>query len=249
VETPPIARQLASEEYARFRIFARAEIVSLLIGLEEERCPVTLYFNNTGFIVSRVLGVDTANKAVTFDLGANPQANAQLIATEEVLALTSLHNVTLEFSLGRMQPIDLPDGPAVRTALPELMLRLQRRENFRVPTPVLRPVSVAVPGKDDDSPTLLLRITDISCGGLGIEGDANLAHLKSGLVLDNCRFDLPEVGQVVAAVEVRHVDRNEEPGGKLRIRCGLRFLTLAPQMAALVQRYVMKLEREWRALR
>lgn len=246
---PHIARQLASEEYARFRIFARAEIVSLLIGLEEERCPVTLYFNNSSFIVSRVLSVDSANRAVIFDLGANAEANAQLVAAEEVLALTSLNNVTLEFSLGKMQPIDLADGPAVRTALPDYMLRLQRRENFRVPTPVLRPINVAVPGKDEESPTLLLRISDISCGGLGVEGDENCAHLQSGLVLDNCRFDLPDVGQVIAAVEVRHVDRNEEPGGKLRLRFGLRFLTLSPQMAALVQRYVMKLEREWRSLR
>lgn len=246
---PPIARQLESEEYARFRIFSRAEIVALLIGLEEERGAVTLYFNNSGFIVSRVLSVDSANKTVIFDLGANPQANAQLLAAEEILAITSLHNVTLEFSLDKMQPVDLPDGPAVRTALPEYMLRLQRRENFRVPTPVLRPINIAVPGKDETSPTLLLRISDMSCGGLGVEGDANCAHLHSGLVLDNCRFDLPDVGQVVAAVEVRHVDRSEEPGGKLRIRCGLRFLTLSPQMAALVQRYVMKLERDWRALR
>jgi flagellar brake protein len=249
LEIPPIARQLASEEYARFRIFSRAEIIGLLIGLEEERSPVTLYFNNSGFIVSRVLSVDTANKAVIMDLGANPAANAQLFAAVEVLAVTTLHNVTLEFSLGQVVALQLDDGLAARAALPEYMLRLQRRENFRVPTPVLRPVSVAIPGKDPASPTILVRITDISCGGLGVEGDENTAHLKSGMVLDNCRFDLPEVGQVVAAIEVRHVDRSTDHTGKPRSRYGLRFLTLSPQMAALVQRYVMKLERDWRALR
>ncbi|HKO87506.1 MAG TPA: flagellar brake protein [Burkholderiales bacterium] len=248
MEAPPIARQLASEEYARFRIFARAEIVGLLVGLEEERSPVTLYFNNTSFIVSRVLSVDTTGKAIILDLGSDPVANEQMMAAPEVLAVTTLHNVTLEFSLGPVHPLELDDGPAIRAALPEFMLRLQRRENFRVPTPVLRPVSLALPGKDAGGPALLLRITDISCGGLGVESDASAAHLKTGDVLDNCRFDLPEVGQVVAAVEVRHIDRNEE-GNKLRLRFGLRFLTLSPQMAALVQRYVMKLEREWRALR
>lgn len=248
MDVPPIARQLASEEYARFRIFARAEIVGLLINLEEERSPVTLYFNQSGFIVSRVLSVDSAARSIIMDLGADPAANEQLIAADEVLAFTTLHNVTLEFSLGRVQPLQLDDGPAIRAALPEFMLRLQRRENFRVPTPLLRPISIAIPATDPKEPALLLRISDISCGGLGVEGDATSAHLKAGSVLDNCRFELPDVGQVIAALEIRHVDRSEE-GAKLRIRFGLRFLTLSPQMAALVQRYVMKLEREWRALR
>jgi flagellar brake protein len=249
VDIPPIARQLASEEYARFRIFSRAEIVSLLVGLEDDRSPVTLYFDDTSFIVSRVLSVDSANKMVIVDMGAHAETNARLLASEEILAITTLHNVTLEFSLRGAHEVQLPDGPALRAGLPEFMLRLQRRENFRVPTPVLRPVNITVPALKADAPRINLRVTDISCGGLGVEGEGVGLTLESGRVLDDCIFDLPEVGQVVASVEVRHLESSTDSTGKTRVRCGLRFLTLSPQMSALVQRYVMRLEREWRALR
>lgn len=249
MDTPPIARQLASEEYARFRIFSRAEIISLLVGLEDERSAVTLYFDDTNFIVSRVLSVDSANKTMTVDMGAHAQTNERMLAADEILAVTTLHNVTLEFSLSGQRVVQLSDGPALQATLPEFMLRLQRRENFRVPTPVLKPVSISVPGLKASGPKINLRVTDISCGGLGVEGEGVGLNFESGRVLDDCVFDLPEVGQVIASVEVRHVESSTDAGGKTKLRCGLRFLTLSPQMSALVQRYVMRLEREWRALR
>jgi c-di-GMP-binding flagellar brake protein YcgR len=248
VTTSTLSRKLVSEEYAQFRIYSRAEIGSLLAGLADERSAITLYFGSNGFIVSRGLSVDNADQTVVFDLGADTATNAKLFAAEEVLAISSLQSVTLEFSLPRMQSIQLDDGPAARGSFPEFILRLQRRENFRVPTPALKPIGFNVPQQGKHG-AATLRVVDISCGGLRVEGDASALQLSSGLVLDNCSFDLPEVGQVRASVEVRHVETDDGSSGKKKFRCGLRFLSLSPQMAALVQRYVMRLEREWRSLR
>ncbi|HKY01510.1 MAG TPA: flagellar regulator YcgR PilZN domain-containing protein [Burkholderiales bacterium] len=249
MNTSPIAHKLASEDYVQSRISSRAEIGSLLAGLADERNAITLYFGGNDFIVSRVLSVDSTNRTVVFDLGADTATNAKLFAAEEVLAISTLQNVTLEFSLPRMESIQLDDGPAARGPLPEFILRSQRRENFRVPTPALRPIAFHVPIQDGTGTPAILRVVDISCGGLRVEGDASALQVSSGLVLDNCSFDLPEIGQVRATVEVRHVEMDESTPGKKKFRCGLRFLSLSPQTAALVQRYVMRLEREWRALR
>lgn len=242
-----IARQLNADQYARFRIYSQAEILSLMQALQEQRNAVTLYFGASGFIVSRVLAVDGSNGALYLDLGANAQANERLLAADSLVAATSLSQVTLEFALEQPQQVQMNDGPALRAMLPDCVLRLQRRESFRVPASTLRPLLLYVPTQSLELGDLRLRVLDVSSGGLGVESMSDTLHLQNGMLLENCRLDLPETGQIIATVEVRHVETGADTSGKQR--CGLRFVDLAPQMAALMQRYVMKLEREWRALR
>lgn len=242
-----IARQLNADQYARFRIYSQAEILSLMRSLQEQRNAVTLYFGASGFIVSRVLAVDGSNGALYLDLGADAQMNERLLAADSLVAATSLSQVTLEFALEQPQRTQMSDGPALRAMLPDCVLRLQRRESFRVPASSLRPLLLSVPAQNTEAGEWRLRVLDVSGGGLGVESLSDAPHLQNGMLLENCRLDLPETGQLIATVEVRHVATGTDTSG--RQRCGLRFVDLDPQMAALMQRYVMKLEREWRALR
>lgn len=250
--------RLDAELYARFRIDSQAEILALLRALHEARCPIVLGFATERRIVSRVLAVQPQSARLVLDFGADADDNRALIATGQALAETQLQQVSVQFELDALRRIELSDGPALEAALPARALRLQRREAYRVPTPVLKPLLLRVPAQTHCRQAAQMRVLDISTGGLGTVCETAQYLPEAGTVLDGCMLELPDTGLIVADIEVRHVDRiehgenadgaNDRTHGQ-RVQCGLRFLSLAPRMATLIQRYVLKLEREWRLLR
>ena len=242
-------QRLNSDLYARFLIESKAEILGLLRALREERSQIVLHFSDNRYIASRVLEVWQQKDRVAFDFGPDAAANEALLAAGHAVAETCLRQVSIQFELNGLRRIELSDGPALETAVPDCMLRLQRREAFRVPTPTLRPITLFVPAQDHCPRDVHMRVIDISSGGIGTVCDTSVFEPQSGTVLDNCQLALPEVGLVIADIEIRHVDITTDALNRTQAQCGMRFLTLSPQMSAFVQRFVMKLEREWRMLR
>ncbi len=242
-------QRLNSDLYARFRIDSRVEILALLRALHEERNQIVLNFAGDQYIASRLLAAWPQHNRIVLDFGADEAINRAIIAAGHAVAETNLHQVSVQFEVGAMRSIALADGPALEAALPDCMLRLQRREAYRVPTPVLRPITLRVPAQVHCPRDVDMRVVDISSGGLGVVCEITEFRPEAGSVLDGCLLDLPEVGLVVADIEVRHVDCNLDANNVPHAQCGLRFLSLAPHMATFIQRYVMKLEREWRMLR
>lgn len=241
-------QRLNSELYARYRIDSQVEILALLRSLQDERSQLVLHFSNHAYIVSRVLELWQQNGRLGLDLGPDESVNEALLAVGSAVAETNLRQVSIQFELNDFRRVMLPDGPALETALPACMLRLQRRETFRVPTPVLQPISLFVPQQDRCPQDLHMRVADISAGGVGTICDATRFRPESGMVFRDCQIMLPEVGLLIADMEVRHVMPLRE-GNADQLQVGMRFLALPPQMASFVQRFVMQLEREWRKLR
>ncbi|HLU77026.1 MAG TPA: flagellar brake protein [Burkholderiales bacterium] len=241
-------QRLNSELYARYRIDSQAEIIALLRSLQEERSQVVLHFSDHAYVVSRVLEVWPQQGRIALDFGPDETVNEALLAAGSAVAETNLHQVSIQFELGDFRRVMLHDGPALEAALPACMLRLQRRETFRVPTPVLEPITLFVPEQERCPLNLHLRVVDISAGGAGTVCDATQFQPEAGMVFRDCQMLLPEVGLLVADMEVRHVMPLHE-GNTDQLQCGMRFLALPPPMASFVQRFVMQLEREWRKLR
>lgn len=241
--------RLNSDQYAQYRIDTPVQIVALLREVQDARSQVVLHFSSSRSIASRVLDVWPQTGRMALDFGLETSANEALFAAGEAMAETNLHQVSVQFHVGGLRLIQLPDGVALEAALPPSALRIQRREAFRVPTPVLRPLILSVPAQGEWERELELRVADISSGGVSTVCEAEAFLPTAGTVLRDCRLELQDVGLVVADLEVRHVKVVTDAQNKRQTQCGMRFLNLSPQMSSFVQRYVMQLEREWRMLR
>jgi len=242
-------QRLQSELYARYRIDSQVEILALLRALRDARSQIVLHFGAQSYIVSRLLELWPDKRRAALDFGPDEAANAALLRAGRAVVETQLHQISIQYEVDGFRRIELPDGPAIEAAFPSCVLRLQRREAFRVPTRITQPLHLHVPAQDNCPEEVKLRLVDISAGGIGVlvEEGSSFAP-QTGMVLRGCRLDLPQVGLVVADVEVRHViQRDSEP--KPQLQCGMRFLALPPQMSNFVQRFVMQREREWRKLR
>lgn len=228
-----------SRELEPFQVYSRVEIVGLLRALIERHTLVTVYFRGgEASVVTRLLAVNPDFEEVVFDCAQSACANDALARSSGIVAVAFLDHVKLQFRAPRAEPTVFADAPAFRVRLPESMLRLQRRNFFRVRVPATRPILLRL-GEDADGRGRALRVVDLSCGGVGAIADRSVGPIAPGTVLTGCRMDLPDIGPIGCSVEVRHA--NMRPDHTLRL--GLRFVDLPPAMATLLQRYINRVER------
>ena len=125
------------------------------------------------------------------------------------------------------------------------MIRLQRREFYRMSTPVSNPVKVTIPVPYElGGGNAVLPLSDISCGGVCIFDNKFTLGNTIGKNYPNCRIELPEIGIVTTTLQVRNSIDMTLLNNKANRRLGCQFLDMPRASAAAVQRYITRLERE-----
>ncbi|MBI3375624.1 MAG: flagellar brake protein [Betaproteobacteria bacterium] len=240
-----ISHQASGSEFERYQVYSRFEIVSLLREVADSHALVTVYFNQGAeFIVTNLLDVNPEFEELIFDLGADDNANRRLLRSERMTAVTFLDHIKLQFSAQHAELTEYEHLPAIRIRLPESLLRLQRRNFFRIRTPVARPILVAATHPLEPGRKLNFRVGDLSCGGVALVAGEGEAGLETGMALPDVRIELPEAGRLMVALEVRNVREHEEGVRRTLRRYGCQFLGLAPSLANSIQRYITRIQRE-----
>jgi flagellar brake protein len=237
----PVAADLS-----RYLVHSRFEIVAVLRDALLHRALVTVSFaQGRESIVSAFLQINPEFEEVVFDFGADETANRKLIGANSLQFTTFVHNVKIQFSTQAAEATMFEGKPAVRVRLPESLLKLQRREDYRVPTPVARPLKCIVGDLlDATGKPLELRIVDISCGGIGVLTHTSGLSLAVGQEFHDCRIELPGVGNVTSSLLIRNISELNQGKGQ---RCGCRFVRIPHPMVTLIQRYINHLERDRRS--
>ncbi|MBU1775577.1 MAG: PilZ domain-containing protein, partial [Gammaproteobacteria bacterium] len=135
------------------------------------------------------------------------------------------------------------DAPAFGLALPRKLLRLQRRDYYRLLTPepnALRCIIHPAPGQQDSGHEVT--VMDISIGGVALVCEENDIELKPGMVYEHCRIDLPGVGTLETAIEVKNAFEVTERNGKVKRRVGCVFVKPDGTTTMLLQRYVAQMQ-------
>ena len=225
----------------RFRIHSPMEIAALLRAVGEAREMVTVQFGGANdFLVTAVLGVDADAGVVILDYGADESAMQRLLRSDRLRIATQLDHVRVTFQASAAGAVAYDDGPAFVVPLPPVLMRMQRRDAYRLKIPMGRPVCCRVPlaGR-----SVTIRVRDICVGGVGLADYGKDVPVSVGMVWESCTIELPGLGTLTADLEVMHAS-----DGDAR-RCGCRFRGLPLPMANLVQRYITRIEREQHAVR
>lgn len=243
-QNPPPARGSAeANDYSQYLIHSKAEIIQLLRAIMQKTEMVTAYFNQgKDFILTSIL--DVTDSHVTLDFGANPALNRKILDSDKVLFASAVDRVKVQFNAMHIEAVKFQQRDAFRVPLPQVVLKLQRREYYRISTPITQPIKCEIPlgnGKVNVS------VADISIGGIGIIGCPPELQLDKGLVYPGCRIDLPDIGSIVATLEIRSILEVTLRSGATTQRSGCQFVNLPSAMQVLLQRYITKLERDRRA--
>lgn len=233
------------EQMVHFTVHSRTEILFLLRAIQKRKLLVNLDLPGTRqIVVTSVLYVDESANTVVLDSARGDALNHQLMSGKGAEFITQLDGVSISFPTGAVTLCEYDKLPALRIALPKSLIRLQRREHFRVPMPIARPVKCIVPPlADDEAEPIHTHIVDIGGGGVALADTSGRLGTDSGRRLPNCRLLLPEMDAITVTLEIRNSAQIRLHNGAFQTRLGCMFIDLPKDAAASLQRYIMQIER------
>ncbi|CAN5794757.1 hypothetical protein BH11PSE12_BH11PSE12_02410 [soil metagenome] len=242
--TPPA---LGTENQSPFQVDSRREIIALLRGLKESNQLISMMINGGSEIfITSVLDLDDSNNTVTIDSAPGQLSNQRIVEAPRVFFEGLLDRISIQFSSSSIQRTTFEDRPALQLAIPVSLIRLQRREYYRINTPLSNPIHCIAPLEEQEIgiDSVQLSLVDISCGGIALLDDRRILENEIGKVYEKCKINLPVTGIIEVALQIRNSQDLILLNGKTNRRLGCQFINLSSTVLASIQRYIMKLERE-----
>ena len=232
-----------------FKVQSRREISSLLRALSEQKQLIRILIEATGeSAVTSILDVDDDAGVVILDTSPNPAVIEHLIASDNLSFETVLDRIRILFFANRIEECTHDELPALQIAIPSHLIRLQRREFYRVPTPIKNPVHCTIHiVSDDGTQTVTLPLQNVSGGGIAINDEKHLLDRTVGKIYPDCQIYLPDNTVVITTLQIRNVIEVRTDQGKSIQRIGCVFVGLPKAMLAAIQRYITRLERDQNA--
>lgn len=237
---------LGTENQSPYQVESRREIIALLRGFKEKNQLISMFINNGSEVfITSVLEIDDTNNIVIIDSAPGAEANQRIVEASQIFFDGLLDRISIQFSSSRLQRTTYDRRPALQMPIPSSLIRLQRRENYRINTPVSSPIKCLIPMLVDEvSMVGKFSLVDISCGGIAILDDQRQLNIAVGTRYTDCQVDLPGIGLLEINLEIRNSQDLTLLNGRTTRRVGCEFLNLSSRTLATVQRYIMKLERE-----
>lgn len=231
--------QLDDKHGSRFLLNSEADVRALLNKLQKKRSHVTGHFDNSYHIFSTCL-LEVGKNTVILDDVSDEAISQRILACSRLHFSSVYAGVPVSFMSSQIEPCLFEGAAAFSIPLPSTVLWPQRRELFRVPTPVGKPVLCEIElnnGEIARNP-----LSDISVGGIGMLTQASSPTLKQGALFGGCHIDLPGFGELTSDIRIcSSADITLRNGHPVR-RYGCQFIDLPQQEQSLLQRYVTKLE-------
>jgi len=235
---------LHAENHAQYLLHAPREIAFVLRQLASKGALVTAMFGSEqDFLLTTVINVSEDYKYLLLDLGRDQDVVTRALHKGRLLCDTQLDRVKVQFELERIEQTTHEHLPALRAPLPGVLLRLQRREYYRLAVPYSDDMLCSVPL--ESGRTVNARVIDISGGGLALMVTPTNSPFTPGLVFKNCSLTLPHaIGPVRFTLEVRNLFRITQRDDREMIRAGCQFNDMPMTVANQIQRYILRAEQE-----
>lgn len=222
-------------------------IANVLHDLAKKPDIITAYFNRgSEYQLTAVLAVMPERDLVVLDYGADEAMNRRMLASERVVCVTKHDNISIKFTCTNLVRAKFHEHPAFAAPLPKALFRLQRREYFRVITPIIHPVlcHMAIPPGN----TAALRVIDMSVGGVALADPQFLLEGTLGQLLGGCSIEMPDFGSISTDLEIRNALAMSAGDNQRVQRVGCAFRNLSIDNANLLQRYIHRLQIQQKAL-
>lgn len=243
---------LDPEALSAYLLHNAREIRALMCALAERRVLITAYVDGgpISFVTAVIAVSGDADNTIMLDASADEAINARAVAASHLVCSTRLSGVRLQFEVPAPARGTHEACPVLLATIPESVLRLQRREFFRLSVPLANPVSCVLTVQDDNTPlrSIEVRVLDISNGGVAVIVPPDDIPFTPGASFPNCTLSIPDGGSATVTLRVCSVYHATTPDGRRRLRAGCEFTDLPARFAAQVQRYIFRMERERRAL-
>ncbi|MCL2076296.1 MAG: flagellar brake protein [Betaproteobacteria bacterium] len=232
--------------YSQYLLHSQAEIVFVLRDAMKRGCMLTAYFDEgESFVLTSILAASP--EGVILDYGGDAEVNQRVLQAPRLLCLTSVERVKVQFALNGLTAVRHENRPAFFSVLPDTLLRLQRREYFRIGTPIANPAKCNIPihNADGSGATLQIPLIDISAGGVGLSVTTEqVMFFEPNQVMEDCMLSLHDGTKIPASLIVRNAFEVTTRSGLRYTRVGCEYQDLHISSLNIIQRYITRLEQD-----
>lgn len=239
---------LQADDYSRYLLKEKTDILFNLRSLMQKRAMISAFIDaSADSFLTAILAVTPDERSLVLDAASDDTINQRVETADQLIFVTQLDKIKIQFAAQRITRFPHEGHDAFLIPLPAALLRLQRREYYRLTAHSPHYLSCQVPihtGEGDKVISVETDVVDISGGGLAITVPPNGIPFEPDMEFADCRLMLPEVGPIAATLRVRNIFRITNRDGSVMLRAGCEFVNLSPGMASTIQRYILKAERE-----
>lgn len=241
----------APEDVADERFLVRnpLQVRQLLRSLIDQRAMINAHIGgrDQGFPTA-VLDLDEDEDVMLLDGSPVEAANRAAEAEGHLLCFAQLEKVMVRFRVDNLQRVDNGPHVAFRASLPEEVMHLQRREMYRLETPITDSPHLLLPMADGRGEALSMRVVDISGGGLAVNIPADI-HVFGMQRRYEAELSIPEGPDLQVSLIACNERQLKLPNGMEATRIGLRFDRLPRGGDSAIQRYIFRIDRQRSARR
>lgn len=223
-------------------------VLQILNGLKADATSLKISFREgKEDYITTIVDVDVENNAVMFDMSIDDAFNKRLLASDKIGILKET-GIGIKWESDQHRLITLLDGNALSVEIPNEIVRLQRRELFRLPAPMIKPVvcllsvpNILTPSKND---IIEYELADVSLGGVGLIVKKSLhPGIAVGDTFEKCRINFPGAGETSLTLKVRNIIPIKSKSIKQQYRIGLEFIKPSRGNESIIHKYTFDLER------
>lgn len=231
----------------RFLVRNPRQLRQLLRSLIDQRSLINAHIDGRDrSFPTALLDLDEDDDVLLLDGSPQEAANRAAEQADHLLCFAQLERVLVRFRLQGLQRIDNEGHVAFRAALPEELVHLQRRELYRLETPITDSPQLLLPAGEARAEALSMRVVDISGGGLAvtIPSDSALFSLQKRYP---AQLSMPDGPDLQIELVVCNLLPQRLPNGTEVKRVGMRFETLPRGADSAIQRYIFRVDRQRKA--
>lgn len=256
LEQPTSPGRVGDIKEQDYSVHSPTEIYFFLNGVMQEKSLISLHLSrdSRSIILSSILAINPQKKQLIMDYGVNEALNQIALKRDSLRCVTSHNRIRIEFNCNNLRRIQFEGRYAFSADMPESLKRIQRRNFYRIATPITNPAICIVPSlQPHEEISTVYNLLDISCGGMAlIDQPGADTLLKVGMVLESCRIDLPGNNELFGSIEVTirivYIGSVILNNSCTYPRIGCEFIGLSEKSRLLIQRYITKLEQQARKL-
>lgn len=226
------------------------QIRQLLQALIDQRSLINAHIDGRDqSFPTAVLELDEDEDELLLDGSPSETSNRAAEAADHLLCFGQLERVMVRFRLDGLVRIHNEGHVGFRAPFPTELVHLQRRELYRLETPITDSPKLVLPVDDDRSEALTMRVVDISGGGLAVTVAEDCPVFGLQKRYDGCRLELPDSSPINVSLVACNMRAQKLPNGVEMKRVGLRFDALPRGADSAIQRYIFRIDRQRKARR
>lgn len=254
IDEKPLA-SLREDGLEEFFLRGRRQICRLLQELISNNSLVSIHLHPGELsFLSTVITLSEDEEWIFLDISPSEVIHRHSLQAKHLLCVTQLNKIRIQFRLASPTEVPVNGQPALVAPVPAEILRLQRRDAFRLQVPLSLELKCILPTQEDESSSnkpnwekkgIEVSVIDISAGGLSLEIPFSKTAPVVGDQIIGCCLKLPQ-NLIAINLEVRNQGRHILANGKEMLRLGCSYISLPIQDANRIQRYIYQIERELR---